>query len=144
MTSGIYVITHPKAKGSYVGKAANFDRRWGQHLDDLRAGEHCNHNLQKIANTYGVQSLRFKVLEECDRGALAHEEKKWIAKMGTWNIRPSQQQAKAALKKGKKKLKIPSGIKFIFWAMCGGIGFALWNVVGFFLCFVLGVMATNG
>lgn len=144
MTSGIYAITHPRIKGSYVGQATNFDRRWEEHRDDLANGSHHNHHLQKIAAAHGVKSLKFKVLEECDRSALDHEEMKWIAAQGTWNIRPNQQQAKAALGKGraKKRIRVSSGIKFLFWAACGVMGYLLFGVIGFWGCVVLGGLAT--
>lgn len=150
MTTGIYSITHPKVKGCYVGQAGTFDRRWREHKNDLVANTHDNYHLQSIVKRYGVNGLQFKVLEECDRPALNHEELKWIASQGTWNLRPNQQQAKAALGNGnsggkaKKKFRLSSGVKFLFLMGCGALGFAVLGVIGFWICVVLGAIVTWG
>lgn len=144
MISGIYSITHPKVKGSYVGQAVNFERRWEQHRDDLRNQTHANYKLQEIADRYGVRGFRFKILEECDRKALDHVELSWIAKQGVWNIRPNQQQAKAGLSKGKSKSSkhlFPGWIRFLFVMGCGWLVSQVLGWMGAVIGIVLGFMA---
>jgi group I intron endonuclease len=144
MSSGIYSITHPKVNGCYVGQTTKFDRRWVQHRDDLAEGNHDNHWLQDIADHHGVKGFKFAILEECDRAALDHLENKWIAERGTWNIRPSQEQAKKAISKGVKttgkQRLFPASIRFLFVMACGWLVFQFFGwagaVVGIFLGFV--------
>jgi group I intron endonuclease len=146
MNSGIYLITHSKRKGCYVGQAVNFDRRWERHRDELDNGSHHNHNLQKLADDYGVKSLRFKVLEECDRGALDHLETKWIAKQGSWNVRPNQAQCKTALSKGKPKTKhhlFPGWIRFLFVMGCGWLVANLFGWMGAVVGIVMGFIVVG-
>jgi group I intron endonuclease len=144
--SGIYTITHPKVKGGYVGQAVSFDRRWDEHRNDLANRTHGNYRLQEIADRYGVKSLKFKVLEECDRGALDHLELKYIAHQGTWNIRPNQQQAKSALSKGKAKSSkhLFSGwIRFLFVMGCGWLVAQLLGWAGAVIGIVMGFIVVG-
>jgi group I intron endonuclease len=146
MSIGIYAITHPKAKGAYVGQAANFERRWERHRDDLANQSHCNDKLQEIADRYGIKGFRFKVLEECDRGALDHLEMKWIASQGTWNIRPNQQQAKAALGKGRtmhSSYLFPGWIRFLFVMGCGWLVAQFFGWMGAVVGIVLGFIVVG-
>jgi hypothetical protein len=124
-----------------VGQAVNFERRWEQHRNDLRTQAHANYKLQEIADRHGVKSLRFKVLEECDRAALDHVEVTWIAKQGTWNIRPNQLQAKASLSKEKAKSSnhlFPGWIRFLFVMGCGWLMAQFFGWVGAIVGIVLG------
>lgn len=144
MTIGIYSVTHPKVSGTYVGQAVNINRRWEEHRGDLASQSHGNYRLQEIADRYGVKGFRFKVLEECDRAALDHVELKYIAEMGTWNIRPNQQQAKGALGKSKSsKHLFPGWVRFLFVMGCGWLVAQFLGWMGAMVGIVLGFLVVG-
>jgi len=147
---GIYSITCTKTQGCYVGQTARvFEERWAEHKNDLERDRHKNKSLQSIANRYKVQSLKFKILEQCDVNQLDDREIYWIAKQGTWNADPSQAEANRRLAGGKaskhrqqskSKRKAKSGWWFWFWLwiLLGAIAFRLWGWNPFFGGFIGG------
>jgi hypothetical protein len=90
--SGIYALHGPD--GSYVGQAVDLVRRKGQHQKSLADGTHPNNALRLHKH-----DLTYEVLEHCRRSRLNARELHWIAKIGSYNERPSQKSAKAALKR---------------------------------------------
>lgn len=60
--SGIYAIYSPSG-ARYVGSAVNLTRRWYLHLRSLRRGDHHCAGLARAAAKYGIDNLRFEVLE---------------------------------------------------------------------------------
>ena len=64
MKSGIYLIKNTINNKVYIGSAVNFDRRWKQHRQLLKLGQHHSGHLQYAWNAYGEQSFTFDVIEE--------------------------------------------------------------------------------
>ncbi len=62
--SGIYAIECVVTGQLYVGGSTDIDARWIKHLSMLRLGHHHNPNLQSLYDTYGPESLRFRVVED--------------------------------------------------------------------------------
>ena len=62
MTCGIYRLEFPNGK-FYYGSAIDVDRRLAQHKKDLRAGKHCNPQMQFTFNKYG--SFEFEQIVTC-------------------------------------------------------------------------------
>jgi group I intron endonuclease len=56
---GVYTITSPSGK-HYVGSTNSFRVRWRYHRWLLRTGRHHCPGLQRAADKYGVDSLRFE------------------------------------------------------------------------------------
>ncbi len=62
---GIYKIWHVVYEDRiYIGSASNFFRsRWYRHIRDLQNNKHHAKKLQRIVNKYGIDGLRFQILE---------------------------------------------------------------------------------
>ena len=77
--SGIYKIQSIiKPKKAYIGSAVNIDKRWGNHLSDLRLNKHSNGRLQNHYNKYGESDLQFSILLGCEKGELIANEQFFI------------------------------------------------------------------
>jgi group I intron endonuclease len=57
MSGGIYIIECVSNKTIYVGSAKDFEGRWTNHLNSLKAGRHINPHLQNSFNKYGEASF---------------------------------------------------------------------------------------
>lgn len=60
---GIYKITNIKNNKVYIGESNNVEKRWEQHLLDLRENNHHNYKLQNDWNAFGEDFFKFEVLE---------------------------------------------------------------------------------
>lgn len=77
---GIYKISLPDVtKLIYIGSAAkSIRKRWRVHLNDLVKKRHGNDRLQNTANKYGLDKLRFEILETCSAEKTIEREQFWI------------------------------------------------------------------
>lgn len=77
---GIYKISLPEVTELiYIGSAAqSIRKRWRVHLNDLVKKRHGNDRLQNTVNKYGLDKLRFEVLEICPAEAAIEREQFWI------------------------------------------------------------------
>lgn len=63
---GIYVITSPSGS-IYVGSSVDVKNRWSGHRGELRRGKHHCVPLQRAAEKYGIDKLRFEFVASCRR-----------------------------------------------------------------------------
>lgn len=83
-SKGVYLITHVDTDVIYVGSTrSNFRTRWVAHLNGLYKEENKTGNrvLINIANKYGADGFRFKVLQEMNDSSeeeIRQAEAKWI------------------------------------------------------------------
>ena len=63
-TCGVYRITSPSGR-FYIGSSLSVEKRWRGHRSALRRGDHHCPPLQRAAEKYGVDALKFDVLAEC-------------------------------------------------------------------------------
>jgi len=78
-TSGIYEIqSRIKPQRFYIGSAINIDRRWYEHLHDLKLNKHDNPKLQNHYNKYSKNDLMFIIVEECSSEMLIQREQHYI------------------------------------------------------------------
>lgn len=61
--TGIYKITSEITQKFYIGSSINIGKRWYAHLWRLRNKKHGNKYLQNHVNKYGIEDLKFSVLE---------------------------------------------------------------------------------
>ncbi|MFM0060044.1 GIY-YIG nuclease family protein [Paraburkholderia phytofirmans] len=66
---GIYVITSPSGS-IYVGSSIDVKARWSGHRGELRRGKHHCVPLQRAAEKYGIEHLRFEFVASCPRERL--------------------------------------------------------------------------
>lgn len=82
-TAGVYAITHVPTQRHYVGSTESFNRRFAEHLRDLRAGIHCNQKLLNAWRKYGEGEFVFTVLETTDNFVV--REQYWIEELEAFN-----------------------------------------------------------
>jgi group I intron endonuclease len=77
---GIYKISLPEVTELiYIGSAAqSIRKRWRVHLNDLVKKRHGNDRLQNTVNKYGLDKLRFEILEICSAEVTIEREQFWI------------------------------------------------------------------
>lgn len=71
--SGIYAIVAPSGS-RYIGSAVRIAHRWRIHKSDLRLGKHANPGLTRAFRKYGLDALRFEVVEFCTPSELLNRE----------------------------------------------------------------------
>jgi group I intron endonuclease len=77
--SGIYKIESKlKTDRCYIGSAANIQKRWNYHKEDLRKNKHANSRLQNHYNKYSESDLQFSILLGCDKEDLIKHEQFFI------------------------------------------------------------------
>jgi group I intron endonuclease len=83
--SGVYTIHHEMfPEKLYVGSASaksyysGFYGRWYRHYKQLKARKHHNIKLQKVIDKYGIEGLRFEILEICDSKYCVSFEQYWM------------------------------------------------------------------
>ncbi len=87
--TGVYLIYHTCKPGIYyIGSAAThvaatykdkgFLQRWRNHFSTIKRGIHFNAYLQRVVSKYGLEGLRFKILEKCEPNACINTELKWL------------------------------------------------------------------
>lgn len=100
--SGIYAIENLVNGKVYIGHSVSIQRRWGQHLSDLRSGGHTNSHLQASWSKYGEENFDFIVLEETskDKSEMLEREFYWVSKYNSldrkfgYNIEERDKDAK--------------------------------------------------
>lgn len=82
---GVYKIYHlSDPEKIYVGSAAGiwkyggFSSRWRSHFSSLKLGNHANYKLNDIISKYGLDGLKFEILEVCPPEMCIEREQYWI------------------------------------------------------------------
>lgn len=79
ISSGIYKIQSIiKPERCYIGSAVNINKRWKQHISELKLNNHGNKKIQNHTNKYGIDDLKFYVIENCDNNKLIQREQIFI------------------------------------------------------------------
>lgn len=76
MTIGIYALYWKEQDLIYIGQSVNIEKRYINHLSDLKLNKHCNFKLSNTYNMYGVPVLF--ILEVCQVSLLDEQEAYWI------------------------------------------------------------------
>lgn len=131
---GIYEIRCVRSGKVYVGQSVHIHTRWEQHKDKLRERSHTNPLLQLEVNKYGLRSLRFRVVERCNRRQLNRREDYWIHRLNAayncqWSDgsklvrRDGRIQPKGAIAISSKRSPslIPPVALEGFWQVCGWV-----------------------
>ena len=74
--SGIYCIFTLHNSKVYIGSSKNFQKRFRKHREGLKNNRHFCKYLQNVYNKYGIDNLKFLILEETEN--LEDCELKWI------------------------------------------------------------------
>lgn len=95
--TGIYSISFKNSKSNkkYIGSASQvskkdilskgFNKRWKTHLNLLKNNKHYSLPLQNACNKYGINNIRFTILEECDSNKCLEREQFYIDKFNAFN-----------------------------------------------------------
>lgn len=76
---GVYKITSPSGR-FYIGSSVDIRKRWNEHRCRLSGQSGCHHNqyLQNAADKYGLENLKFEIIELCDRSNVRETEQRLI------------------------------------------------------------------
>jgi len=79
-TSGIYKIQNNVTGSIYIGCSKNIEKRFKQHKNNLKKGNHQNRHLQNSVNKYGLENFLFEVIFEsfCEECVLKNLESLFI------------------------------------------------------------------
>lgn len=72
--SGIYIITNSINNRIYIGSAVSLYNRYHTHKLDLVKNRHHSKKMQRFVNKYGIDKLRFSILEVCNKNILIERE----------------------------------------------------------------------
>lgn len=73
--SGIYLIYCSVSGKGYIGQTKNkISKRWSQHRLELKNNRHKNSHIQSSYNKYGLESIQYKTLENCNISELTERE----------------------------------------------------------------------
>lgn len=75
---GIYFIKCTINKKVYIGSSINIDSRLKRHVWYLKKNQHPNQYFQNIYNKYGIENLKFGIIELCDEEILFKREQYYI------------------------------------------------------------------
>lgn len=75
---GIYKILCTPNNKIYIGSSQNLQKRFKQHINHLKIGNHINKHLQNAYNKYGVHNLQFIIIENVRINELINREQYWI------------------------------------------------------------------
>lgn len=76
--SGIYCITNTIDDRIYIGSCKNFRIRKQEHIRNLNKNIHNNIHLQRFVNKYGINSLKFYIIEFSEIIELVNKEQKYL------------------------------------------------------------------
>jgi group I intron endonuclease len=65
--SGVYKVTNVWNNKIYIGESLNIERRWKEHIDDLKNNKHHSYKLQNDWNIYGDKAFDFKIIKEINK-----------------------------------------------------------------------------
>jgi hypothetical protein len=70
MTKGIYQLTIPGCDKVYIGRSANIEKRYAQHLRLLKSGKHHNPGMKKVFKG----ELNYMILLEGNNSAICEQK----------------------------------------------------------------------
>lgn len=76
--SGIYCITNTIDDRIYIGSCKNFRIRKSEHIRNLKKNTHNNIHIQRFVNKYGIDSLKFHIIEFSEILELVDKEQKYL------------------------------------------------------------------
>jgi len=75
INTGIYKITLVGTKKIYIGRCQNdFQKRWLEHTTKLNSGKHPNVKLLADWRTFGADSFKFEIMNQCDSVTAKYRE----------------------------------------------------------------------
>ena len=88
MKNVIYKISNNVNTKIYVGSASYFPARKSQHIFNLKNNKHHSIILQNHVNKYGIDTLKFEILEKCEEHNLIQKEQYYLDKLKPYfNVR---------------------------------------------------------
>lgn len=76
--TGVYKIQSEINGMIYIGGSLNIGKRWWKHKDNLKKSIHPNYKIQEHSNHYGLDDLKFSILEFCLKDQLIEMEQLYI------------------------------------------------------------------
>lgn len=84
--TGVYKIYHiDKPNVFYIGSATSekkwrngFKQRWVEHIKGLKTNTHHSPFFQRVVNKYGIEGIRFEIIEKCPPNQCLEREQYWL------------------------------------------------------------------
>ncbi len=87
---GVYKISFINNNGKvYIGSTSNkkgFYKRWYKHILELSRNISKSPRLQNAVNKYGIDNIRFEIIEECDKYNCIEKEQYYIDKYNSYKF----------------------------------------------------------
>lgn len=74
MTTGIYEIVNKVNGKTYIGSSVDIEKRWKNHLYQLKRNKHHSKHLQNAYNKHGRENFDFRILEHTAIGNMLVRE----------------------------------------------------------------------
>lgn len=84
MNTGVYILYHTYNPNIlYVGstRSLGFKQRFNNHINELSKNKHNNTHLQNVANKYGIDGFKIKILQRVLPIYCIETEQYWIDKL---------------------------------------------------------------
>ncbi len=78
MTCGIYKIVNRTNSKYYLGSSVNIEKRYTQHISDLRGDRHHSMYLQRAFHKYGEQNFFLVIIVVCSQDDLKTAEQSYL------------------------------------------------------------------
>ena len=73
----VYLIRHENTGRIYIGSSSNPERRFSNHLYNLKSGNHPVEDMQEDFNKYG-SNFTFTIIDEISKPSEAKKEYQWM------------------------------------------------------------------
>lgn len=83
--TGIYSIYSKSQDKYYIGKSKDILARIAKHMSDLKLGKHHSQYLQNVFNKYGIEDLKFSIIQECSYEESSELEQYYIEKYDSFH-----------------------------------------------------------
>lgn len=77
--SGVYkIVSRKNPHKIYIGASVNIRLRWNLHRSKMTNGFHSNWLIRNHVEKYGINDLKFKIIERCNREDVIYLEQYYI------------------------------------------------------------------
>ena len=108
---GIYMIYSNIDNRVYIGSSKNIKRRLERHLSELKLNKHKNIHLQRFSNKYGIENIKWKILDNCIEDDLLSLEIKRVEEFDSLNKGFNLEYPDRSFKTDEHKLNLSISIR---------------------------------
>lgn len=110
LNCGIYMISNTLDSRVYIGSSKHLQRRLWRHKSELKLNKHVNRHLQRFVNKYGLDKIKFDILENCTEDNLLQLETIYINNYNSIIKGFNMETPRRTIMKESTRLKISKAI----------------------------------